>query len=558
MPSILSLQEIKARIKAGEAFMQPLVERNAAVLRNFKDPSFDSHGDGLHPSAHAAGGGFLDDDGPIDTLPVGVSNQVLVNHYIKMAAIAIHDPDFHVETQGNNKEKAEVSRQWLRSIWKLNNWRRKTDSALSDNILLGLGLIGLSWDIARGPRIDYIQSRNISVDPYLDDWQNLKYGARKIFITAREARYRYPEHQDLFAAQPANDPSFTDADAPDDLNIKDLYIYWDTNSLFVHEDGSETLGVEVHIFRDKELLRVPNLYEYVPIFAYEGLPDPANPQYPVGDGVLAAGAQRDFATLTQMISDKAKHGGTINTYVGSALTPDARDALENGQPQQWIAVTKNIPPAFARLPAEEITNAELDAKREASTNIDAIMGVGQYQRGVINQSVEFATEAALLQSQAGARGIQSRKSYEEFVGRLAKAIVVLGANLGGDYMDPDSGEFVELPDSENYLKECLEAVSDIAVVEGSTAYSDPSSDQQSGMSLLTLVLQVYQMKMQEAAMGMAVEVPNLKEHMDDVLRVFGKSDTARYWTPVQMPSPTMQPGGTDGESRGPREAASRA
>jgi hypothetical protein len=207
------------------------------------------------------------------------------------------------------------------------------------------------------------------------------------------------------------------------------------------------------------------------------------------------------------------------------------EALEGGA--DWIAVTDTITPPIVRLPGMPLEQTLLAVRQENKNGMSGMMGVTDYQRGVIEQKAAFATEVAALTSQSGARGVQAAKEFERFVSRKAQITVLLEKKFGG----AEPGDEPEVASTKMELWAKFQDVQEVDVVEASTLYKDPSYDMQQGMQLLQLGMQITPLMIQTGQ-----PPPNLTLLYQDVLRAAGKHDVDKYsMPPMQMPQQGMPP-----------------
>lgn len=535
----LSDKAILARVKMAKEHM----ERHAAVDRaacvKFHDASST-------PSTWITTESPDWDDGisvGVDVMPVAKNNILTVNLMTKVAAIAIGNPEVHVEVLPSDEmpdsTAVEIAQKWWKSQWLQKNWRREANTALLKASMAGLGFVRYYWS-DDGPQYEHVHAWAVGVDPNVRNWQDLKFATVCVRMSLRNALARYPKSKHLIKELREN----AEDDRLDSRSAAvEVEVYHDVDTLWVDPDtGEEYLGIEAHCIRDEVVWKGPNLYKRVPLLVYEGNIDPGPTAFPIGDFQLAAGLQAGHSDVTQIIYNKARNNGPITVYAPSRFDRSAQEALKEGEYNQWLPVKGGAmaaDPPIMRIAGEEITQAELEAKREMEIAIDSAMAITQYQRGVINQSVNFATEAAILANQSGARPVAARLDYELFLTRWAAAAFWMLAEFGGPRMS-ETGEPVPTTDEALLLWTAGKSVVDVRISEGSTAFKDPAIDQQQSMQLFEMAARNYPLMLQLAQSGIADRVPSLQRLFEDVLRAFGRQEMDNYF--VSMDAATVNPG----------------
>lgn len=500
----LTEAEIAERVKLGRKFCRRFVLNDRQASSKFRDAS-------LVPNLWSSGTGDDDDwneeeggDVPTDA-PIGVSNALTTNIVTKCASIAIGNPDWYAGT--SNPENAPIVRTFLREKWRLYNWVRLSQKVLQKRYVSGLGVLAYRWDDKTRSTFEFVQTWDLAIDPHTTDFSTMKWAARRIKMPLREAIAEY-------GTEPFSVANLAD-DGYLDRERVDIWLYYDQDT-------------EAHVYEGKVLNKDnDNQYGRVPFLWLEGDIDPGTSIWPLGDSQMAAGLQAELSDLNQIISRSAKHGGSINLIDAERLGKAGQEALEDGVPNGFIPVKDLLSPPIVRIPGEALSDTLLEAKREAQQAMDGVQGVNQYMRGVISQSAKFATEAAYVSQQSGARGIQSRVEFERFLNRMAETIIMLEVAFGG----PREGHTT---DEEYILWEALQDVTEIYVIENSTAFKDPAMEAQTKLQVLNTVAQLTLLFAQTGQ-----PVPNLQHYLDDYLRASGIQDTSRYWlapTP-QMPQP---------------------
>lgn len=546
----LTDKAILSRIQMAKAHMKRHAAVDRAACVKFHDAS-------SNPATWITGDSPDWDDGTdirFDAIPVAKNNILTVNLMTKVAAIAIGNPEVHVEVApSEDLDEAtaiEIAQKWWKAQWLRKNWRRDANTALLKSSMSGLGFVRYYWS-DDGPQYEHVHSWAVGVDPNTRNWQDLKFATVCVRMSLRNALIRYPKSKHLAKELREN----SEDDRLDSrTSAVEVEVYHDVDTLWVDPDtGEEHLGIEAHCIRDEVVWRGPNLYKRVPLLVYEGNIDPGPTSFPIGDFQLAAGLQAGHSDVTQIIFNKARNNGPVTVYAPSRFDRSAQEALKEGDHGQWLPVKGNTlagDPPVLRIPGEEITQAEIEAKREMEQAIDAAMAITQYQRGVINQSVNFATEAAILANQSGARPVAARLEYELFLTRWASTAFWMLAEFGGPRVS-ETGEPMPATEEMLLLWTAAKSVIDVRISEGSTAFKDPAIDQQQSMQLFDLAARNYPLMMQLVQAGITDKLPSLTRLFEDVLRAFGRQEMENYFVsaPVQPQIPPVS-GGPVGEAGG--------
>lgn len=513
-------EAILGRIRTGRQFIERgLGERERIACKRFLD--------GSETSAYL----LYDDDNfdGVGVLPeaqeVGNVNYLAINILTKVAAVAIGDPDFHVDTGSDDplvlqalegmempelsrQDMAEVVRRFLRQLWEVRGWARVFRKVLLKRALSGMGILAYLWHDEEGPLFETVRARDFACDPCVTDWRNLHWAARRVRMRREDARTRYPKIADLIVA-PASDILNLDEAAPLTRDTVDLWVYWDR-------------ATEATCYGEQVLEQGPNLYGRVPLLILEGDIAPES-ELSMGDYDTASQLQEMLARLQAMINNQAENGGAIGWYNPGLLDDTSKNAFDSGRPQEFIATQGDGHEVFGYIAGQPSDPMLMEAFQLAQKGLDSVTGVNEYQRGVINQSVKFATEAALLANQSGARGNQARIEYEQFVNFAARCLLQMVERFGPAMMTDGAAE-------DRLLLLSIQSVQDIKVVEASTSYRDPSAEIQTNLQLLQAMMPFIQA-------GLVNPTPLIA----DVFRAFGKRDVQKYFQ-----APPAGPAGAPG------------
>jgi len=508
-------ETMAARIKEGQRFVERgMGERDRIACKRFLDGS-ESAAFLLYDDDNYDGVGVLP-----EASEVGNVNYLAINILTKTASVAIGDPDFYVNCgedypdsmgvnpQFSNADFSEVVRLYLKGLWKQRRWARTCRKALLKRSVSGCGIIAYLWHDTLGPVIEHVRPRDLSIDPHIKDWNNPRWAARRILLPFDDARERFGNKIDLATTEPS-DILNLDAPGPITKNTVELWLYYDKNT-------------EAILHGSTVLEKGPNLYKRIPVLFLEGDIAPES-EFSLSDYDLAAQIQEQLTRYQSMLNNQAESGGAIGWFNPMMLDDSSKEAFANGRPQGFVALKADAEDAFGFIPGEPLSQALLEAIRMTSQGLDSATGVSEYERGVINQSAKFATEAALLANKSGARGNQAQIEYEQFIDLIAKRVLEITLMFAPSLMGDGA------PD-DMLLLQAIGAVQDVAVIESSTSYKDPSQERQSNMQLLQALMPFIQAGIVDPAPVIA-----------DLLRSFGKRDVGKYLKPAPMAQPG-QPG----------------
>ena len=514
-------ETITGRICTGQRFIERgLGERERIACKRFLD--------GSEASAYL----LYDDDNydGVGVLPeaqeVGNVNYLAINILTKVAAVAIGDPDFHVDTGADDplimqaleggerpdlsrEDMAEIVRRFLQQLWEIRGWARVFRKVLLKRALSGMGILAYLWHDEDGPLFEAVRARDFACDPCVTDWRNLHWAARRIRMRHEDARVRYPKIADMVTA-PVSDIPNLDEPSPLSRDTVELWVYWDKNT-------------EATVYGADVLEQGPNLYGRVPLLILEGDIAPES-ELSMGDYDTASQLQEMLARLQAMINNQAENGGAIGWYNPGLLDDTSKNAFDSGRPQEFIATQGDGHEVFGYIPGQPSDPMLMEAFMLAQKGLDSATAVTEYQRGVINQSVKFATEAALLANQSGARGNQARIEFEQFVNFATRCLLHMVSAFAPAMMSEGAPE-------DALLLQSIQAVQDIKVIEASTSYKDPSAEMQTNLQLLQAMMPFIQA-------GLVNPTPLVA----DVFRAFGKRDVHKYF---QVP-PSAAPRGPGG------------
>lgn len=535
MASHLTKEEIQSRIALSNQMMQPFKEIDETRSKKFLDPS-------VIPVTLSGSSEAVSIDQPEITrdVPIGQSNLLTATLLVKLAVVAINRPDWHVvamkpeldpqtsEPTGKqvpDPESALVWQQYMRDEWDRKGWQRVFLRMLLKRYVCGLGAVRWYWG-EKGIGFEHIQSWDYGVDPFVIDWQNTPYGKCTIRMSLRDAAERYPGCKQ-FKQMMGGDQSSAQCDRQMVL----VDIYWDRDTE-AHIYGDEWI-THKDVAKNKD--PKSNLYNRVPFLFMEGDLHPGKTPFPIGDAVLAAGAQAQISDFDNSITQTAKAGvGFTLLDTGSGGFDQAQlDALRKGESQQFIGINgldiNNLP--VHRVAGEELRPSVMQAKKEARDDMLSLIGITDQDLGLFGDAPRFATQVAAAAQKGGARQNQARAEYEVCLNRAASICLWLFTQFGGPYKHPETREVVA-SDEHVALHEAAQRVTEVKVIEGSTAYKDPNIEQQQSMQVYQLDMQSVATWIQLCQMGIYSEMPDLKKSRERVARAFGVNQTEQIWVSV--------------------------
>ncbi len=468
-------EDVTDRLAAGKKFFEMYGSKDREACFKFLDPSPMSWG----VAEDQAGARKTDTQ-------QGEYNQLTMNIMVKVAALAFTDPDFHISNAQDDLE--EIVRMFLRELWAKRKWTRVLQHCLLKRFVVGLGICAEIWDAKLGVMLEAVDCWDFCCDPHINDWAHLRWCARRISMPYEDAIDRFGEA----VAGPMSQDDKLNLSIEDDFysvenpaKSVDLWVYHD-------------LQTEAIIYGDAILERKMNPYGRLPYRFLLGDINPRSP-LPLGDYDSALGMQSLLVDLYNLLWSQAKNGGGVGWFRTDCMDKAAADNLLNGRPQGFVPID-GVPggEAIGYTPSEPMNQALLEALRMANQGIDSMQGVSEYQRGVINQNVKFATEAALLSQQSGARGNSNQKDFEVFCNDIGKDVADMTAQFGGAPQNLEESIFLQ----------AINTTKEIALVEHSTAYKDPNFEMTRINQLVQALLPMVQLGVQFNWTALALKTLN--------------------------------------------------
>lgn len=532
-PNLTPVELVKARISAGKKFTARFSKKDRIASKRFLDSS--SLQSGLDSVDEPDNDGELPED-----LAEGQINYLTLNTIIKTHSITLHDPDFYVKggdfppelqaqaliTGQPLPNVTEIVRKRLKEKWDEYERAELARAIFQQQDISGHGFAFFRWDAEKNWNCwEYAQSKDVLLDPHVTSttWHQLRWAARKIRMPREEFLERYPDK-----AQEVLDHDMTILE--DSRTVRqaiEVTVYWDSTSEY-HLHGEETV-----------LEAGQNLYGRVPLLQMLGEINPLSP-YRLGTFDLASGVQKMHSDLQDQLNAQAKHGGPRVVINAEDETDELAKQFDYGPKEQAIRVQGTpVTDYIGVVEGGGIDAALFQAIDMQAKAADAYCGVNEYMRGVPTSDPKFASQIAAVQQHAGVRGISDQKKYERFLRAMARIDIEMFVDFG-NVSDPLDFEFWQ----------ACQMVEDVWVVEASTIFRDPATEQQASMQLFQLALTAVE------PMSMTGSVPNLAELWTDVLRAFNRTDIEKYLIPVAPPvEPGMEEETAEGQPAGEAVAA---
>lgn len=517
----LSHEEILARIKIGREFVKTRALVEWRRCHSFRDPDTDPSDFGGPPTDDKSLSALMASGEELEDVPVGVGSQQTANVLTKVAAIAIGNPALRVTiSEVTNYEEPERFAQFVeeywKSEWRAKNWQNECHIALIKQELSGVGLTFYRWDDEHGFMIHTAHAWDVAVDPFVRDWKNMSWAAVRINMSLRTAIAKY--------GKAPFEIDETDISTLDSEGVQ-VWTYWDQ-------------ATEAIIYNGEVIASGTNEYGRVPVITLMGDPDPNDTPFPLSNVMLTAGIQREMTDVQIAINNSAKNGQPITIVNEGLVSKSFTDSMQDAKQDGWMSVRELPEKVVSRIGAENIGNAPVMALQLLGNQQDGLMGVSGYDRGVKDQNIQFATEAAMMAQRSGSRAVQSRTRYETYLRDLAEAWVTSIAAFGGPKLDENGDP--DAPMEAVILWEACSAVTNIEVGENSTTYRDPAAELQPRVQMFQVFVNAAPVLAQFAGI-----MPNFQKLIEDILRSAGISNVEDYVLP--MAPPQMQGPPTEGQ-----------
>jgi hypothetical protein len=454
-----------------------------------------------------------------DIYPVGQTNWMAINSEVKIASIAMGAPRVHVKCHEEKLPGAsQIVAKAIDQMIANGGWVREFERGLQKYNICGLGVMRYYWHPIWGPTVENVTSNRLLLDPNVVNFRRLEWGGYYVQMSMRHAIERY---------DPDGRHGFFNIDAVEveganlDLEVVKIAVYQEYN------------GEEVHVHDQDVLWRGKNLYGKVSLSFMEGFADPRDMALPLGENVFASGLAQEVIDMHNIASCTARNGGPINLIDSNQFDEASLTALQEGKPQQFIRVAGQLhpdAPPVHRIPGEELSPAWLPATEQAMNALMAIQGVDVSARGDAMKGVT-ATQAIMAQSKGGAMPTKVRAKFESWWNEVITEIVKMVQKFGGPQEDE------KVTQEENIVWEAFKSVYDVSVIEGSTSFQTPASDQQACMQLYTTTVQSMGLWESLAGRGVVDRIPNMKRLFEDMLQSFARQEIDQYYAKAPQPGP---------------------
>ena len=328
-----------------------------------------------------------------DAVPQGTIPHLNTNIRHKAVTISYSHPQFFVEGEDMNANFAV--QELFKRLWEYNGWRKRTRKASLKSFISGTGICAVLWNQERGVVVENITPKDFLFDPYLLDFDNLRWAARRFMMPAEEALELYPKLSEYMK----NDEEIEDDGSK--ASMVTLWCYWDQQT--------EAILYEWNVLKSE-----PNAYGDVPIEVYENEDDPDN-AYATGDYDSCLGLQSQHTMMMDALNEQGRNGGSFTMINSNILSAKDRENLETGQLSALIAVEGLPEESIYRVPASPINPAQQFSIQAMERAIDGRTGVTPESRGQPDPNAKFATQVAIANKMQGAVGQDQSAGFERFV-----------------------------------------------------------------------------------------------------------------------------------------------
>jgi len=422
-----------------------------------------------------------------------------------------------------DRDDSDVVDKFFKRMWQKNNWKRVSRKAYLKSAISGMGIVCCYWNPERGVVWEPVSPKDFLFDPYLEDFERLRWGARRIKVPLEEACEMYPKLKEYVKDDYEDDGT--------SASMCDLWVYWDENT-------------ESVLYNDNIVDISPNRYKSVPLVFLANEEDPEGP-FDTGDFDSCLGLQAEHTLLVDANNDQARNGGTITAVNSGQLKGKSKENFANGHLQSILEIESGaFEDIMHRYPAAPVNPAAQIAISMMERAIDARTAVTPEERGQADPNAKFATQVAIANKMQGAMGQDQIAEFERFINILTqKTLEYLRA-----FMVP------ETPD-EMQLFQILHGVSEIVVTEGTMNYSDPAYQ-------ANMVQQAIQIGTAVAPFGVQVDFAALTKRYLNLLGIKGADRLVQSALPPQMamggqasPVPPVGAGGSGGMNQLPASPA---
>jgi hypothetical protein len=435
----------------------------------------------------------------------GTVQHLGTNIRYKSVTICYSHPEFYVEMADildpmtgepmYDSGDGDTIDKFFKRLWLVNNWKRVTRKAYLKSAISGMGIICCYWNPERGVVWEPVSPKDFLFDPYLEDFERLRWGARRIKVPLEEAIEMYPALKDMVKEEYSDDGTST--------SMCDLWVYWDATT-------------EAILYNWEVVDRTENLYKRVPMAFLTNEEDPETP-FDTGDFDSCLGLQAQHTLLVDANNDQARNGGTITAVNSNMLRGKSKENFANGHLQSILDVENGaFEDILTRFPAAPLNPAAEQAIAMMERAMDARTAVTPEERGMPDPNAKFATQVAIANKMQGAMGQDQIAEFERFINILTQwTLEYLKA-----FMKPETEDEVQ-------LFRMLHGVSNILVTEGTMNYSDPAYQ-------ANMVQQAIQIGLAVAPAGVQVDFTTLVKRY---LNLLGIKDANRLVQQAPPPPP---------------------
>lgn len=519
-----ALDVIRARISAGRWKMDPVARKDSLASSRFLDSTSLWIGTESPLDPYGAQDDTYGDSNIPTDVGEGQINYLANNIIVNTFSTCINDPDFDVKCpQATIPDAEAIVRMAFRELWDKQDWAEIDQATYLQMKISGQGYQTWFWNDS-GPQFEQVDTWDLAIDPNITKW-----GWRKPRWFARRIRKPYDEIMALYPDTYRRVLGINGGPAVYDRGSRDyqrtacnVWIYFDKNTeCHLYEGGLEG---------NLPLYVSDNMYGEVPLLTLKGVPNPRSP-FSLSDYDLAYGEQALIVKLLDRFRNSALNGGSVLVVDENAMGDEAEDdELHDDVIGSILKVDgRPVNEVLWRLPAEAIDSSLLEVLTILRAGLDETTGVNELNRGVASGRKKTATETALMAQQSSARGVANRVKFERFLNRKVKILLDMIVKFGRVETDNDW-----------VLWQAMKSVESLSVVERSTVFRDPVTEQTSSMQLFELMANSAPMLAQQGSM------PNLPEFAKDVLRAFNRQNVEKYFIQIQQPQPQMAGGAGPG------------
>lgn len=508
--------EIVGRAEAARIAYQPMQTRYKNNCTRFRDSMADVGGEEVTEDER-----FNEDTPREKTGAVGAIPHLRTNIYTKLATICGWRPDWRFKMGQGAEDLQQLALEGAKQAWKLSRALVRARRAAVNRYVGTKGIVAYGWNEEQGPFFSAVRQCDFAPDPYVTDWDRLRFATRTIQMPPDRVRKLYPKFgRDLFATNKDNPQ--TDAMRS---NAVELTLYWDDKT-------------EAVLWQKKVLSRDKNHYGKPPFLFFDGDIDPES-AHDTGEYDHAYPMQYLLNVMEGRVKDDALHGGTITLYDAAAFDTKTKEKFGSDEPLSMLPCKGDMEDAIKRVEAPSMNPALLAGYQMFKQAHAEAVGVTSTQLGTASD-VKFATQEAAINNLAGARTNDEREKWEALLTEMMETLL----SLILQFEEPQD-------EASALLMEAFANVASLEVVESSTLYKDPIALRQDAQTVLDESITVDQYL---AGIGSMKRI-NVEAAFNDFLRAHDKRDTKEYWYEIQpmltAPTSPSSTGAMPGEETQP-------